>query len=251
MQSFQSQIVVQPNIDQTSVGSYVVVFSCLGEFAPTTYVDRVTHTAKIRKILERFAPPPDRRDEFRRDIESALNRVKVAVVFSIYDSGKHDLQRYANDLRRVSACYRRLTPTVRLWHNPPMINDAPVEREIEKIEAFLKQPSQRAGVHNAAIWAASDFLRWWGRKATATRGGEWDWLSGMLIGKTVDLLNLLAKFKRNPQPPVEKLHGEGWVLYRTATLASTSQASVAVTLMAESLTTDSVRLSAPAIGLAS
>jgi hypothetical protein len=185
----------------------------------------VTPAEQVRKALELLAPSPDRRDECRRDIEHALDRVNglAATAFKIFGSkqGKAELRRYANALRRVRAAFQNLDPAIRYWFSLSEIAHVAgvpthIDQEIAKAETFLERPSlSRARQHKAAVAAAHDLLGWWGHKIATTRSGEWARLAGILAGdQAVDLFDLLRAHRRSNGPTVEKLRGEHSILYR-------------------------------------
>jgi hypothetical protein len=179
----------------------------------------LTRAEQIRKALALLASPPERRDECRRDIEHALDRVKTAITLKADKAG---LQRYVDAMRWLRAAYQKLNPAIRPFFSLSEVGHIAgkpthIDREIAQAEAFLGQPSprSRARGHKAAVAASNDLLRWWGRTATTTRRGEWAQLAGILAGdQTVDLYDLMRAYKHSNMPPVEKLRGEHSVLYR-------------------------------------
>jgi hypothetical protein len=186
----------------------------------------MTHAEQIRKALELLAPPRNRHEECRRDIEFALDRVngQAPIAFKVFGSkqGKAGLRRYASALRQVRAAFQNLDPAIRPWFSLSEIAHVAgaathIDREIAKAEALLERrsSSSRASQHKAAVAASYDLLSWWGRRIAATRGGEWAQLAGILAGdQAVDLFDLLRAHKRSGGPTVEKLRGEHSVLYR-------------------------------------
>jgi hypothetical protein len=188
---------------------------------------QMTRAEQVRKALKLLAPPADRRDECQRDIEFALERVegKAVTAFRILGSrlGRAGLRRYANALRRARAAFQSLDPAIRPWFSLWEIGHVAgkpthIDREIAKAEEFLGQPSPspRANRHKAAVAASSDLLKWWAREPTATRGGEWARLAGILAdNQKVDLLDHMRAYKRRRAPTVEKLLGKHSVRYRT------------------------------------
>jgi hypothetical protein len=189
-----------------------------------------TRDQQIRKALEVLRPPPRQRAECQHDIELALDMVEqraaAARAFRVASSkkGKAGLKRYYAALRRLRNAYRSLDPAIRLWFSlveTAYISGKPtvVDREITMAEVFLAQPSvsRRDATRNkVAVGVASYLLDWWGRKASATRGGEWEKLAKVLTGDpTIDLFDHLREFKRRPGPRIEKLRGAHSIVYRT------------------------------------
>jgi hypothetical protein len=189
-----------------------------------------TRDQQIRKALEVLRPPPRQRAECQHDIELALDMVEqraaAARAFRVASSkkGKAGLKRYYAALRRLRNAYRSLDPAIRPWFSlveTAYISGKPtvVDREITMAEVFLAQPSvsRRDATRNkVAVGVASYLLDWWGRKASATRGGEWEKLAKVLTGDpTIDLFDHLREFKRRPGPRIEKLRGAHSIVYRT------------------------------------
>jgi hypothetical protein len=191
----------------------------------------LTRNEQIRKALELLAPPPDCRRECEYDITLCLSivtqRADVARSFRMARSkeGKARIRRYYAALREVLAAYRALDPAIRPWFSlaeTAYVAGKPtvIDREIARAEAFLSRPSPRprreASRNKAAVAAAYDLLRWWGRKAAVTRGGEWAELAKILAGnRTVDLFDHLRAFKRTPGPSVEKAWRARSIVHRT------------------------------------
>lgn len=184
----------------------------------------LTRVMQIQKAMKLLAPSPERRDECRRDIEHALDRVEATASFKVFGSkaGKAGLRSYANKLRQLRVAYQKLGP-YRPWFSLSEIAGVAgarthIDRQIALAEEFLNQASSssRAIQHKAAVRAANDLLEWWDHKATATRHGKWAQLAGILAGdESVDLFDIMRAYKRSNMPAVEKLRGEHSVLYRS------------------------------------
>ena len=191
----------------------------------------ITRDQQIRKALEVLRPPPRQRAECQHDIEVALNMVEqraaTARAFRVASSkrGKAGLKRYHAALRRLRNAYHSLDPAIRPWFSlaeTAYISGKPtvIDREITIAEAFLAQPPvsprRDASRNKVAVGVASHILDWWGRKASATRGGEWEKLAKILAGDlTIDLFDHLREVKRRPGPRIEKLRGAHSIVYRT------------------------------------
>ena len=81
---------------------------------------------------------------------------------------------------------------------------------------MLSRQYLHGGMLAVAVGVASHILDWWGRKASATRGGEWEKLAKILAGDlTIDLFDHLREVKRRPGPRIEKLRGAHSIVYRT------------------------------------
>ncbi len=191
----------------------------------------MTRDQQIRKALALLAPPPSQRAECRHDIAVALDRVEhgaaAARSFRVAGAkkGKAGVKRYCAALRRLRAAYNALDPAIRPWFSLAEMayivgKPTVIDREIGRAKAFLERPSppprRDASRNKTAVAAAYDLLKWWGHKATVTRGGKWAQLAKILTGDmTVDLFDHLREFKRSPGPSVEKLRGARSILYRT------------------------------------
>jgi hypothetical protein len=190
-----------------------------------------TRDQQIRKALEVLRPRPRQRAECQHDIELALDMVEqraaAARAFRVAGSkkGKAGLKRYHAALRRLRNAYYSLDPAIRPWFSlveTAYISGKPtvIDREITMAEVFLAQPSaspRRDATRNkVAVGVASYLLDWWGRRASATRGGEWEKLAKILTGDlAIDLFDHLREFKRRPGPRIEKLRGPDSIVYRT------------------------------------
>jgi outer membrane protein TolC len=191
----------------------------------------VTRDQQIRKALEVLRPPAGERAECQHDIEVALDifeqRAGAARSFRVANSkkGKAGLKRYHAALRRLRNAYQSLDPAIRPWFSlveTAYISGKPtvIDREITISGAFLARPAasprREASRNKAAAEVASYLLDWWGRKASATRGGEWEKLAKILTADlTVDLFDHLREFKRRGGARIEKLRRAHSLVYRT------------------------------------
>jgi hypothetical protein len=191
----------------------------------------VTRDQQIRKALGVLRPPAGQRAECQHDIELALDiveqRARAARSFRVVNSkkGRAGLKRYHAALRRLRNAYQSLDPAIRPWFSlveTAYISGKPtvVDREITIAEAFLARPAapprRDASRNKVAVGVASYLLDWWGGKASATRGGEWEKLANILTGDlTIDLFDHLREFKRRPGPRIEKLRGAQSIVYLT------------------------------------
>jgi hypothetical protein len=165
----------------------------------------MTRQKQIGKALDLLRPPFDSRDECQHDIETALNRVQVAVR-TAWESkaagskeGRRQLRNYLAALKREQAAYKRLGP-LRPWFSPNLDFD----RNVAMIEAMLERSSRPSGGSDAnrkkaAVREAHDVLKLWDRKVGRTRNGVWVQLATILYGEqSIDLFHHVRAFKNGP-----------------------------------------------------
>jgi len=185
----------------------------------------MTRDQQIQKALELLAPPAAERQECRHEICLALDMVEhstaVARSFRAGRSKKKGgLLRYHAALRRLLIAFNSLDPALKPWFNlaPGFTTRTAIEKEIDKAESILAQPSapprRDGGRNKAAAAAAYNLLTWRGHTATVTRGGRWEKLAKILAGgRAVDLFDHLRKFNQNPAPKIQKVRSEKGILY--------------------------------------
>ncbi len=153
----------------------------------------MTRDQQIREALELLAPPAAEREECRHEICLALDMVEhstaVARSFRAGRSKKKSgLLSYHAALRRLRIAFNSLDPALKPWFNlaPRFTTRTAIEKEIDKAESILAQPSapprRDGGRNKAAAKAAYNLLTWRGHTATVTRGGRWEKLAKILAG---------------------------------------------------------------------
>jgi hypothetical protein len=165
----------------------------------------MTRQKQLAKALDLLRRPVDRRDECQHDIETALDRLEVAVQTARESKatgskeGRRKLQNYLAALKREQATYERLGAG-RPWFSP----NPHLDRNVAMIESMLNSPSRPSGGSDAsrkkaAVAEAHDLLKWWDRKVSRTRNGAWDQLATIFYGEqSVYLFDHLRGFKNGP-----------------------------------------------------
>jgi hypothetical protein len=189
---------------------------------------KVTKEQQIQEALKLLAPPAAEREVCLHEIRIALDRVENFTAFARSSrasrSKKGGLRRYDAALRRLLSAIESLDPAIKPYFSLALsgATTTRIRAEIATTEDFLKQPPappRRDGSRNkAAVAAAYDLLAWRGHNGTLTRGGKWEELAQILAGDlTVDLFELLRKFKQNRRTIVEKVRLDSEdILYRSA-----------------------------------
>lgn len=190
----------------------------------------MTRDQQIRKALEVLAPPSQQRDECRHDVERMLDWIErltdTARSFRMTSSkeGKASLKRYCAALRRLRYAYSALDPAIKPWFSLAEVayvagTPTVIDREIEKAEGILAQPSppprRDASRNKFAVAMSKNLLDWWGHKAVVTRSGKWAQLAQIMTGDpTVDLFDHLREFKLHPSLSIEKVRSAHGIIYR-------------------------------------
>jgi hypothetical protein len=168
----------------------------------------MTRLRQIQQALELLAPAAAEREQWRHQICLALNRVEnVTILARSSRAGrskkKGGLEVYRAALRRLLIAFDSLDPALTPWFNlnPRSTTRTTIEKEIEKADLIMAQPSappRRDGSRNkAAVAAAYDLLTLLGHSAPITRGGRWEKLAKILAGnQKVDLFDHLRKFEQ-------------------------------------------------------
>ena len=187
----------------------------------------MTKEQQIQEALKLLAPPAAERKECLHEIQVALGRVDNFTAFArssrAIRSKKGGLLLYHRALRRLLRAFDSLDPAIKPWFclAPSSTTRIKIEAEIANTKELLEQspaPRRHGSRNKAAVAVAYDLLAWRGHNATVTRGGTWEELAQILAGDlTVDLFELLRKFKKNPSTIVEKVRVDsGHILYRSA-----------------------------------
>jgi hypothetical protein len=187
----------------------------------------VTKDQQIQEALQLLAPPVAEREVCLHEIRLALDRVENFTAFARASrasrSKKGGLLLYHRTLRRLLRAFDSLDPAIKPWFclAPSSTTRIKIEAEIANTKELLEQapaPRRHGSRNKAAVRAAYDLLAWRGRNASLTRGGTWEELAQILAGDlTVDLFELLRKFKQSRGKIVEKVRVDSEViLYRSA-----------------------------------
>jgi hypothetical protein len=169
----------------------------------------MTREQQIQQALELLAPAATEREQWRHQICLALNRVENVTILARSTRAGRSKKKggvvvYRAALRRLLIAFDSLDPALKPWFNlnPRSTTRTTIEKEIEKADTIMAQPSappRRDGSRNkAAVAAAYDLLTSRGHNPTVTRNKKWEKLAKILAGNpTVDVFDHLRKFKQN------------------------------------------------------
>lgn len=164
----------------------------------------MTRDEQVDAAMALLAPPADRRDECRREIELMLDYVerhsKDAAAFKVFGSKKArgDLRRYAMHLRAARDIISELDPAIRPWF---LFFLGELDQEIKTADQWASEESSKRDAIRvkAALEPTELMLRRWGHKATRTRGGRWERLIKIAANTHHDVYNHMRAFRRNPR----------------------------------------------------
>jgi hypothetical protein len=165
---------------------------------------KLTRERQIERALEILAPPPDKREICRRNIEFMLedveafrgNTAKLKLTRS--KARTRAWNRYRQTAKRLRADHDALAAT---GFVPPIKFD---DREIQDLERHHRNWLAFIGKEEARVveWAR-ELLRQWHphERPTTTNGGRWWGLSWVLLGENRDLHRYLIACAREPFSP--------------------------------------------------
>jgi hypothetical protein len=154
----------------------------------------MTRDEQIDAALALLDPPPHEREAWRHQIERALDSIDwgcwmaAGLKAPSTKKGKAALRRYVKALRELQKAYNALPSSLRPWFSlaeMAYVAGTPtvIDRELAKAEPLAKEsapPKRDAILGKAAAVAALKLLLLRGRKASLTRGGEWERLGKVL-----------------------------------------------------------------------
>jgi hypothetical protein len=171
----------------------------------------MTRDEQIKGALALLDPPPHERKDWRHQIERTLDsidwgcRTAAGLKAPSSKKGKAALGRYVKALRELQKAYDALPPSLRPWFSlveTAYVAGTPtvIDRELATAQPLLAKksaPPKRDAILGklAAEWAYR-LLLLRRRKASLTRGGEWERL-GKIFSNGTPVFEHMRAFRRS------------------------------------------------------
>ena len=164
----------------------------------------MTHAQQISEALKVLDPPHDKREEWRKHVEEALNWQQTVfqsnadeLKWADSKEGKKALTRYVKALREVRASYTALNPSIQRFLQLEMFSIEHDLIEAEAIQTHYAPRLRRRPLNKtarAAVSSAGIVLVQCGLRLDNTRKGKWHELAQVLAGTRSDLRHYMNQF---------------------------------------------------------